>query len=87
MDVRFVIYNPPSDISGLVQRITLLDAQGKTLMSAALPVNGLNSGPAQALQATRLTTPTTRGHYAVLVTLQGAKGKIDIERRADFVVE
>lgn len=88
MDVHFVIYNPPRDISGLEQRIILLDEHGRTLMSAALPVNGVNSGPpAQALQATRLNVPAARGRYAVVVTLQGAKGKVDVERRADFVVE
>ncbi|HSP63979.1 MAG TPA: VWA domain-containing protein, partial [Pyrinomonadaceae bacterium] len=88
MDVRFVIYNPPRDIPGLEQRITLLDGQGRTLMFAPLPLNGPGSGPpAQALQATRITVPIGRGRYAVMVTLQGAKGKIDVERRADFVVE
>jgi VWFA-related protein len=88
IDVRFVIYNPPRDFSGLDQRITLLDGRGRTLMFAALPLNGPGSGAtAQALQATRIKVPIERGRYAVLVTLQGAKGKIDIERRVDFVVE
>ncbi|PYS85422.1 MAG: hypothetical protein DMF70_04310, partial [Acidobacteria bacterium] len=88
MDVQFVIYNSSKDISGLDQRIMLLDEHGKTLMFATLPVNGLSSGPStQAVQATRLKVPATRGRYAVVVTLQGAKGKIDVERRADFVVE
>ena len=88
MDMQFVIYNSPRDISGLEQRVILSDEQGRTLMSAALPVNGPGSGPsAQAVQATRLRVPATRGRYAVMVTFKGAKGKIDIERRADFVVE
>ena len=88
IDVQFVIYNSPKDISGLEQRIMLSDDHGKTLMFASLPLNGLGSGPsAQAVQATRLKVPATRGRYAVVVTLQGAKGKVDVERRADFVVD
>ena len=87
IDLQFVIYNPPKDVSGLDQRVIIRDEQGRTLMSAALPVNAPNSDPAQAQQATRLRVPTARGRYAIVVTLQGAKGRIDLERRADFVVE
>jgi hypothetical protein len=85
MDIRFVIYNLPKDTSDLEQRITLVDEHARTLMFASLPLAFANSTP--ALQGTRLNVPTARGHYGLVVTLQGAKGKIDLERRADLVVE
>jgi hypothetical protein len=37
MSVQFVIYNSPKDISGLEQRIMLLDEHRKTLMFAPFP--------------------------------------------------
>jgi len=85
MDIHFVIYNLAKDVSGLEQRVTMVDEHARTLMSAALPLATDTSS--QLLQGTRLGVPTARGRYGLIVTLQGGKGRIDLERRADFVVE
>src|SRR5437879_6389107 len=87
IDLRFVIYNLPKDTSALEQKISLMDEHGTTLMSAVLPVSAAGAVRGQAGQATRLNLPVERGHYSVLVTLNNAKGKLALERRADFVIE
>lgn len=86
MDLRYVIYNLPKETTGLVQRVKLTDAQGRVLMDSELPL-AAGVGQAQSPQGTRLNVPKARGRYALVVSLRDAKGKIDIERRADFVVE
>ena len=86
VDVRYVIYNLPSQTSGLAQRIKLLDAGGHTLMDSELPLAAATT-PQAAAQATRINVPPARGRYALIVSLRDAKGKVDIERRADLVVE
>ncbi len=85
VDLRYVIYNLPSQTTGLAQRVKLLDANGHTLMDSELPLTALT--PQAAAQATRFNVPTARGRYALIVSLRDAKGKVDIERRADLVVE
>jgi hypothetical protein len=89
VDVRYIIYGQPKDVSGLTQRIQLVDAQGRVLMDSPLPVasTAAPSDPKHMQQGTRLPVPMVRGRYALLVTLRDAKGKTDIERRADFVVD
>jgi VWFA-related protein len=89
VDVRFIIYNMPKDSAELTQRVRLIDAQGKALLDSPLPMsaNAEASSPNMFPQATRLKLPPARGRYALVVNLQDKKGKIDIERRADFVVE
>jgi len=87
MDVHFIIYNLPRDVSGLEQRVRLVDDRGKILMDSPLPLAAVNNLQPQALQGTRVKLQMPRGRYAIIVGLQGAKGKIDVERRADFVVE
>jgi len=64
----------------------MVDEHAKTLMFAALPL--FTDISPQLLQGTRLSVPTARGRYLLIVTLQGGKGRIDLERpKADFVVE
>ncbi|HYP28382.1 MAG TPA: VWA domain-containing protein [Blastocatellia bacterium] len=85
MDMRWVVYNPPKELATLTQKVKLLDAQGKVLMDSPLP-----SAPASgdtAPQGTRMKAPPTRGKYALVVSLSDAKGKLELERRADFIVE
>lgn len=86
MDVRFIIYNLPKDIAGLGQRVTLMDDLGHTLMHSDLPLAG-SGGQLQSLQGTRLNVPQQRGRYSLIVTLKDTKGKVEVERRADFIVE
>jgi VWFA-related protein len=88
MDLRFIIYNLPKNLTGFAQRVKLMDARGNSLLDGELalaPLSGTNQG--QASQATRFNLPTARGRYALIVTLKDAKGKVDIERRADLVIE
>ena len=86
MDLRFIIYNLPKSTSQLSQRITLMTAKGQTLMDSELPIV---LSPSQQLhpQGTRLTLPAARGRYAVMVILRDQRGKLDLERRADLVIE
>lgn len=88
VDMRFVIYNLPKEMSGLAQHVKLMDVNGKALFDSELPIaapTGLDR--MQSPQATRFNLPPMRGRYAVVVTLKDAKGKVDVERRADLVVE
>ncbi|HVF92100.1 MAG TPA: VWA domain-containing protein [Blastocatellia bacterium] len=89
VDLQFLLYNPPKDILELVQRVRLINAQGRILLNANLPAaKPSDSGnPAQAVQKTRLKLPPARGRYMLLVNVVGQKGKIDLERRADLVIE
>ncbi|MBC7910516.1 MAG: VWA domain-containing protein [Pyrinomonadaceae bacterium] len=92
VDVRFVIYNLPKDVAGLTQRVKLVSAIGdKPQFDMELPILQ-PTGPdrAQAAQVMNFTLPTDyklRGRYSVIVTLKDAKGKVDVERRTDFVIE
>jgi len=87
IDVHFVIYNLPKIAADIDQRLVLTDERGVPLMDAALPIKFSASNGVEALQATRIKTPSARGRYALTVSLRDSKGKIDLERRADFVVE
>ncbi|HYP29301.1 MAG TPA: VWA domain-containing protein [Blastocatellia bacterium] len=89
VDLQFLLYNPPRDILELVQRVRLINAQGRVLLNANLPAARPQAAgdPAQAVQKTRLKLPAARGRYMLLVNVVGQKGKIDLERRADFVIE
>lgn len=86
IDLRFVIYNLPKDVSGLSQHIKLVSTDGQVLMDSELPLMP-SAGQQLHPQGTRLTLPPVRGHYAVLVNLRDAKGKMDLERRADLVID
>ena len=87
IDVHFVIYNLPRTASEFEQRLVLVDAQDISLLDAALPINPSAANSAQALQGTRIKAPAKRGRYALILTVRDPKGKLDLERRADFVVE
>ncbi|HVF92101.1 MAG TPA: VWA domain-containing protein [Blastocatellia bacterium] len=89
IDVRYVLYNPPKEIQGLTQKVRLIDAQGAVLLDSPLAIAAPPAGAdgAMAPQATRLKAPMKRGRYALVVSIQGDKGKLDMERRADFVVQ
>ncbi|MDT5296582.1 MAG: hypothetical protein QOJ76_3462 [Acidobacteriota bacterium] len=91
MDVRYVLYNPPKDLNDLTQRVRLMDAKGAVMMDSPLafaPATGGAAGAAAAApQGTRLKVPPRRGRYSLIFNVKDKKGKVDIERRADFVVE
>ncbi|HKY06138.1 MAG TPA: VWA domain-containing protein [Blastocatellia bacterium] len=88
VDMRWVIYNAPKDIKSLEQRVKMIDAHGKVLMDSPLaPAPGQGADPSQAAQGTRFKLPPMRGRYSLIVSLQGDKGKISEERRADFSIE
>jgi VWFA-related protein len=92
MDVRYVLYNPPKDLSDLTQRVRLLDAKGKVMLDSPLAFGPAaaataTTAAAAAPQGTRLKIPPRRGRYSLIFNVQDKKGKVDIERRADFVVE
>jgi len=87
IDVRYVLYNPPKDLGELTQRVRLVDARGKVLMDSPLPFAPAPAGQAAAPQGTRLKVPPGRGRYSIIFNVQDKKGKVDVERRADFVVE
>jgi hypothetical protein len=66
----------------------LIDSQGVVMLDSPLAIAPpAGADQTMAPQATRLKTPVKRGRYAILVTIQGDKGKLDIERRADFVIQ
>ncbi len=90
VDMRFIIFNLPREMSSLTQRVKLVNSQGKDLFDSELaiqPPAATATDRSQAPQGTRFNLPTARGRYAVIVTLKDAKGKVDIDRRADLVVE
>jgi len=88
VDMRFVIYNLPKDLSGVTQQVRLIDANGTILLDSELAI-AAPAGPdrIQSPQGTRFNLPPKRGRYAVVVSLKDAKGKIDTERRTDLVIE
>jgi VWFA-related protein len=89
IDLRFIVYGLPKDTSGIKQQVQLIDAQGRIWLDSSLPlVTAAQSlDPRQVHQGTRLAVPKQRGRYAILVALRDAKGKVDVERRVDFVVD
>jgi VWFA-related protein len=88
IDARYVLYNPPKDLGDLTQRVRLLDTQGRVLMDSPLAFATAAAGDQSAApQGTRLKTPPRRGRYSLIFSVQDKKGKVDIERRADFTVE
>lgn len=88
VDMRFVIYNLPKDSTGLTQRVKLIDAQGKVLFDSILPIApAMGADKYQAAEGTQFNLPPMRDRYAIVVSLKDAKGKIDVERRADLVIE
>lgn len=88
VDVRFIVYNPPKDAGELTQRVRLLDSQGRTLLDSPLPFARAASGdPSTAAQGTRFKLPAARGRYALLVNLRDKRGRVDLERRTELVVE
>ena len=87
IDLHFLIYNPPSQPEKLAQRVKLLDAADHVLLDSELPIMAPAQNGAAATQGTRFKVPTARGRYALIVTVRDAAGKIDLERRADLVVE
>ncbi len=88
VDVRFLIYNLPKEVTGLVQRVKLMDATGKAWLDSELPLAPpAGSDRAKVVQGTSFNLPTMRGRYALVVTLKDAKGKVDVERRTDFLID
>jgi VWFA-related protein len=87
VDVHYFIYNLPKDTAQLTQQVRLLDSQGRVLMDSPLPLSAAETSPGLSHQGTRIKLPPTRGRYALIVRLSDKKGKVDVERRADFVVE
>lgn len=90
VDMRYVIFNLPREMAGMTQRVRLISPQGKDLFDSELaiqPPAATATDRTQANQGTRFNLPMARGRYAVIVTLKDAKGKVDIDRRADLVVE
>jgi VWFA-related protein len=86
MDVRYVVYNPPKNVAELEQRVQLTDSRGVPLMDSPLPLAPA-ADQKTAAQGTRLKVPPRRGRYSLIVTLKDRRGRVDLERRADFVVE
>jgi VWFA-related protein len=87
VDIRFVLFNL-KDAAGVTQRVILKDVQGKELFNQELPLQmATGTDRSQSPQSTRFNLPPARGRYSVTVTLKDAKGKTDLERRADFVIE
>lgn len=87
VNMRFNVYHLPKDGVGVTQRVKLMDATGKVLFDSELaiaPPSG--SDKMNAPQGTSFNLPPTRGRYSLIVTLKDAKGKIDVERRTDLVI-
>ena len=87
IDVRYVLYNPPKELGELTQRVRLVDARGTVLMDSPLAFAPAQGGQAAAPQGTRLKVPPARGRYSLIFNVRDRKGRVDVERRADFVVE
>ncbi len=89
MEIRYVLYNPPKSLQGYTQQVKLIDSNsGKVLFDSPLGIGPAQAAdPTAAPQGTKFKLPPMRGRYALVVTLQGDKGKVDLERRADFVIE
>lgn len=88
-DLHYVIYNPPQYVQAIVQRVRIINEQGRILINANLPTAPPKAGEdsRQATQGTRLKLPAERGRYMLIVNLYGEKGKIKLERSTDFVIE
>ncbi len=88
-DLHYVIYNPPQYIQAVVQRVRIINEQGRILINANLPTAPPKAGEdsRQATQGTRLKLPAERGRYMLIVNLSGERGKIKLERSTDFVIE
>jgi hypothetical protein len=54
-------------------------------MDSPIPLIAATTIQPLSLQGTRLNLPAMRGRY--LLTVKDAKGKINVERTADFVIE
>ena len=89
VELNFLIYNLPKQIGDLTQNVKIVDSQGAVVLDSNLPINGQAAAgsPGQFPQGTRLNLPPARGRYSLIVSLRDNKGKIDLERRTDFVVE
>jgi VWFA-related protein len=88
VDIRYVVFNLPQTTTGWSQRVKLMDATGKQLFDMELaPQAATATDKSQASQGTSFNLPPARGHYFLVVTLKDVKGKVDLERRADFVIE
>jgi VWFA-related protein len=88
INMRFVVFNLPQSTAGLTQHVKLIDATGNPpLFDMELPLGTAGADKSQSPQGTSFNLPTKRGRYALVVTLKDAKGKIDLERRSDFVIE
>ncbi|HEY0545560.1 MAG TPA: VWA domain-containing protein [Pyrinomonadaceae bacterium] len=88
VDIRYVIFNLPKETAGWTQRVKLMDATGKQLFDMELaPAQPTGADKSQASQGTSFNLPPTRGRYSLVVTLKDGKGKVNLERRADFVIE
>lgn len=88
VDMRYVIFNLPPATAGWSQHVKLINSKGEDLFNMELPLQApAVTDKSQAPQGTRFNLPPTRGRYALVVTLKDVKGKVDLERRADFTIE
>jgi VWFA-related protein len=89
IQLNYLIYNLPKDRGDLSQNVKLVDAQGKVLLDSALTIStqAATDNTRGFPQATRLNVPPARGRYTLIVSVRDSKGKIDLERLGDFVVE
>ncbi|HXT64872.1 MAG TPA: VWA domain-containing protein [Pyrinomonadaceae bacterium] len=89
VELNYLIYNLPKQYAELTQNVKILDNQDALVLDSNLPINGQTAAgsPGEFPQATRLRMPNARGRFSLIVTLHDNKGKIDLERRTDFVVE
>lgn len=89
IQMAYIIYNLPKDISGFSQQVKLINSAGAVLMDSQLEISvtGATAGASQFPQGTQFPAPSQRGRYALIVSLHDAKSKVNVERRTDFVVE
>ncbi len=88
IDIRWIIYNAKNQAQTLAQRVRLIDERGKVLMDNPLAVMAATDpSQAHAPQGTRLKLPRAPGRYSLIISIENDKSGIDIERRADFILE
>jgi len=89
VELNYLIYYLPKQTADLTQNVKILDNQGAVVLDSYLPlaVQAAPGSPGEFPQATRINLPPARGRYSLMVRLRDTKGKIDLERRTEFVVE
>ena len=89
VELNYLIYNLPKQFTDLTQNVKVLNDRGGVVLESNLPIAGQAApgNPGQFPQGTRFPAPNARGRFSLIVTLRDAKGKVDLERRTDFVIE